>query len=52
MSEVIVDNHAPDEVAWCSAGRERAWRAGELAPRAFCIQAAAAAANEIEDEVV
>ena len=40
------------EVAWRSAALERARAAGELAPAAFRLQAAAAALNEIEDVAV
>jgi len=43
---------ALDDLAWWSAALERARAAGELAPGAFRVQAAAAAFNEIEDEVV
>ena len=43
---------ALDDLAWWSAALERARAAGELVPAAFRVQAAAAAFNEIEDEVV
>jgi NAD(P)H-dependent FMN reductase len=43
---------ALDDLAWWSAALERARAAGELAPSAFRVQAAAAAVNEIEDEAV
>jgi NAD(P)H-dependent FMN reductase len=43
---------ALDDLAWWSAALERARTAGELIPAAFRVQAAAAAVNQIEDEVV
>ena len=43
---------ALDDLAWWSAALEQARATGELAPGGFRVQAAAAACNEIEDEVV
>ena len=43
---------ALDDLAWWSAALEPARAAGELVPAAFRVQAAAAALNEVEDEVV
>jgi NAD(P)H-dependent FMN reductase len=43
---------ALDDLAWWSAALETARAAGELVPAAFRVQAAAAAINEVEDEVV
>jgi NAD(P)H-dependent FMN reductase len=43
---------ALDDLAWWSAALENARAGGELVPAAFRVQAAAAALNEIEDEVV
>lgn len=43
---------ALDDLVWWSAALDRARAAGELAPGVFRVQAAAAALNEIEDEVV
>ena len=43
---------ALDDLAWWSACLERARADGQLVPAAFRVQAAAAALNEIEDEVV
>jgi NAD(P)H-dependent FMN reductase len=43
---------ALDDLAWWSAALETARAAGELVPAAFRVQAAAAAFNEVEDEVV
>jgi NAD(P)H-dependent FMN reductase len=43
---------ALDDLAWWSAALEKARTAGELVPAAFRVQAAAAALNEVEDEVV
>jgi NAD(P)H-dependent FMN reductase len=43
---------ALDDLAWWSTALERARATGELVPAAFRVQAAAAAFNEIEDEVV
>jgi NAD(P)H-dependent FMN reductase len=41
-----------DDLAWWSAALKGARAGGELPPAVFRIQAAAAAANEIEDEAV
>jgi len=43
---------ALDDLAWWSSALKRARAGGELAPAVFRIQAAAAAADEIEDEAV
>src|SRR5580692_1035056 len=43
---------ALDDLAWWSVALEQARVAGELPPAVFRIQAAAAAVNEIEDEVL
>jgi hypothetical protein len=43
---------ALDDLAWWSAALERARADGELRAAAFRIQAAAAAANQIEDEAI
>ena len=43
---------ALDDLAWWSSALKQARAGGELPPAAFRIQAAAAAANEIEDEAV
>jgi NAD(P)H-dependent FMN reductase len=43
---------ALDDLAWWAAALKQARAGGELPPAAFRIQAAAAAANEIEDEAV
>jgi NAD(P)H-dependent FMN reductase len=43
---------ALDDLAWWSTALERGRATGELVPAAFRVQAAAAAFNEIEDEVV
>jgi NAD(P)H-dependent FMN reductase len=43
---------ALDDLTWWSTALERARATGELVPAAFRVQAAAAALNEIEDEVV
>jgi NAD(P)H-dependent FMN reductase len=43
---------ALDDLAWWSAALKQARASGELPPAVFRIQAAAAAANEIEDEAI
>jgi NAD(P)H-dependent FMN reductase len=43
---------ALDDLAWWSVALERARAAGELAPAAFRVQAAAAAVHQIEDEAL
>ena len=43
---------ALDDLAWWSSALKQARAGGELPPAAFRIQAAAAAANQIEDEAI